>query len=140
MIESFNPLFYYPYEEEERNKDKVDNLYSPKESLCKGNLYVNEFVGYKNYIQKLKNPSNEKEGLMLEIMMYEHASHDLKLYLDVYPDKKEYVSLYEKYIDKLNELKGMYVKKYNPLCPSEGKIKNGYFDYVTSPSAWLGVY
>ena len=30
-----NTKDYYPYEEEERNKDKVDNLYSPKEGLIK---------------------------------------------------------------------------------------------------------
>lgn len=140
MIDSYNPLFYYPYEEEERNKDKVNNLYSPKEGLIKGNLFVNEYKEYKNYVQKGKNPSSEKEALMLDIMAYDHASHDLLLCIDVYPDKKDYVSLYEKYIDKLKELKEMYAKKYNPLCASEGKIRDGYFDYVTSPSPWLGVY
>ena len=139
MIESLNPLFYYYNEEEDRVNKNNSNLYSPKTGFYKGNLFENEYSQYKNYIPKEKTPINEREALLYEIMAYDHASHDLELYLDVYPSNKEYVDLYEKYISKLNELKEKYTKKYDPICASKGTYEDGYFNYVTTPSAWLGI-
>ena len=139
MIESLNPLFYYYDNEEERVNKKTNDLYQPKVGFYKGNLFENEYSQYKNYIPKEKNPINEKDALLYEIMIYDHASHDLELYLDVYPSKKEYVDLYEKYIAKLNELKAKYTKKYDPICAKDGTFEDGYFSYVTTPSAWLGL-
>ncbi len=140
MIESLNPLFYYYNNEEERKyKTNSLNLFTPKEGFFKGNLFENEYKSYKNYIPREITPTNEKESLLFEIMIYDHASHDIELYLDVYPNKKEYVEIYEKYINKLNELKEIYRKKYDPICAKHGVYDNGYFNYVTTPSAWLGI-
>ena len=35
-------------------------------------------------------------------------------------------------------VKKEYIDKYGPLTQAEGKYKDGYMDYVTKPSAWLG--
>ena len=139
MYESLSPLFYNG-EEEDRVNPTDNTLFTPKEALRHGNLYKNQYVGYKNYVPKIKAPKNKKETLMHEIMSLEFTCLDLALVIYVYPTNKEYIALYKRYMSQLEELKRNYDKEYGSICSKNGVLKDGYFDYVTSPSPWLGVY
>ena len=48
--------------------DRNKKLYTPDEGFNKGNMFVNEYSKYKDYVYKLK-VSNDKDRLLYEIQM-----------------------------------------------------------------------
>ena len=90
-----NMFFYprYPFEQEwdEDNYRKngvkpMNNIFTPKETMEYGNIFRDEYVPYLNYQPRKLSPSNEKEKRIYELMAMRDFCHDLKLYLDVYPN------------------------------------------------------
>lgn len=138
MFESLNPLYFYPYIDEERKQEnEKSELFPVKESTMYGNLFRNEYIPYKNYVPRMPSPRTPQEKLLMDIAFYSNASHDLELYLDVYPSHTEYIKLFEMYSKKAKELEEEYNEKYGTLYAADGKNKEGYFSYVTEPSVWL---
>ena len=137
MYESLNPLFYQNDEDRNHYSNKV--LFDEMDALKNGNLYVKEYIPYLNYLPKIKNPISEKEKLELEIMSIEHVLLDLKLVIIVKPDHKEYITMYEKYYNKLIVLLRKYNETYKSTTFENGKLNDGYYDYIVNPSPWLGV-
>ncbi len=136
MFDSLNPLYFYPYNDENDRKD--DNvLFAPKEATLYGNIFRNEYVPYKNYVPKLQEFKNAKEKLLMDINYYRNAAEDLGLYLSIYPTNKEYSELYEKYAYKAKDLIHEFEEKYGPIEMEDSRYKNGYFSYITTPSTWL---
>lgn len=134
MFDSLNPLYFYPYVEEERNSEE---LFSVKDTTTYGNIFKNEYKSYKNYVPHIKTPKDAREKLLLDIALYSNAAHDLELYLNIYPTHREYSELFETYAKKARDLEKEFVEKYGPLDASESKYKNGYFTFVTMPNVWL---
>lgn len=103
----------------------IDNSINEKflKNYFAGNLYLNEYVPYKNYpIYRIRS-KNEKEQLLLNIMIERFITNDLALVLDINPDNTtlfsmldEHNKLLEKYIDE-------YETKYNALSIN-GKMNN----------------
>lgn len=117
-------FFYPPYPFDEIEDMFVDNnyrgnsnLFSPQETLEKGNVLKNQYVGYKNY-QPYKIKITNKYSLV-NLLALQNYVHDLKLYLDIYPNDTNILNEY-------NEAKKEYedVKKNVDLsklkCPMEG--------------------
>ena len=65
------------------------NLADPKEGFLRGNLFNNLYDPYKNYKYKILNPTNKKEELLFNILMYKFALKELNLYLDNYPNNNQ---------------------------------------------------
>ena len=80
------------------NKD--NSLFPVNMILEKGTIYPELYVPYKNYEFKLKT-NNDK----VELMRYTLAYHDLKLYLDLYPNDMDVKKMCEYYKKKMCELK-----------------------------------
>ncbi len=143
---NYGPLFFvptYPLEPEMRNHETVKydpmskDLFSPDEALEKGNIFKNQYQGYKNYMPGKLESKNEQQMLLLNIDAYSGAAHDLKLYLDVYPNDKRVLDLFLEYNKKANELITEYNSKYDALMASSAKDVNGTFSWVLTPSVWV---
>lgn len=67
--------------------------------LEKGTIYPELYVPYKNYEYKLKTNCDK-----VDLMRYTLAHHDLKLYLDLYPNDEDVKKLCEYYKKKKEEL------------------------------------
>ncbi len=143
---SYGPLFFvptYPLEPEMRavEKPKYDlvskDLYSPDEALEKGNIFKNQYQGYKNYNPGKLEAKTDEQMLLFNIDAYSNAAHDLKLYLDVYPTDKRVIDIFMDYNKKANELIAEYNSKYDPLMPSAAKDVSGTFSWILTPSVWV---
>ncbi len=103
------------------NKDEdKKNLFSLKEGFLYGNMFRNEYNGYKNYRPMVINAGDEKGRLLLGIYELDFAMNDLSLYLDLHPDDMSTYNLFKKYTEDLNSLVKDYESKYGPmeLCHS----------------------
>lgn len=91
------------------------NLYSSKDGLILGNMFKDEFKGYKNYKPNKIIANSEKEELLLKIYEYDFALNDLSLWLDIHPDDNKIYNYFRKYTEELRELVKLYESKYGPM-------------------------
>ena len=132
-----NQLFFYPlYPQENDFIDEergVSNLFTPKETLLYGNALKNEYVPYKNYRPSLVSSNN---NLLLNLMEVMDLMHDLRLYLDIYPEDiemhKQYVMYCEKYHKLMHQSEMNEDNPYPNACSIDKKS-----NYVFTPSIWI---
>ena len=90
-------------------------LAEPYEAFIRGNLYNNLYQQYKNYRPAKLIPNNEQAELLLNVDQLTFATHELNLYLDIYPDNQMMIKLFNHYTKMANEAIERYEKKYGPL-------------------------
>lgn len=95
--------------------EKDKKLFSPDAGFLLGNMFKDEYKGYKNYRQEKIKYNSEKEELLLKIYEYDFAINDLSLWLDLHPDDKSIYNEFKNYTDYLKELVQAYERKYGPL-------------------------
>lgn len=102
-------LFYPPYpyqniEEEYLNEYRSNgNLFTPNQTLEYGNIFKKEYEGYKGYQPYKINIKNEK--CILNLIAMQDYLHDLKLYLDVYPNDNAILNEYNNALKKYQKIK-----------------------------------
>lgn len=104
-------------------------LFSPTEAYVNGNLFQDLYKPYKNYKPAKLRATNERQRLYLELSQISFAAHELNLYLDLHPEDKIALRLFNDYRVKANELLNKYEKEYGPLTISSDALN-------TSPFLW----
>lgn len=111
-----------------------NNLYKVEEGFNRGNMFKDTYSKYKNHVYKLK-VNTDKDKLLYSLQAYTFALKDLNLYLDIYPNDKNILSLYNEYSKTLESLKNKYIKMYGPLCTSD--VKNlDKWTWISNPWPW----
>lgn len=81
----------------------------------------------------INQSNNTRERLMKELQAYSFALYDLILYLDAYPDSKEALSEYNKYLRLATRAKTQYEQKYGPVtAPQEPNS----WEWTKGPWPW----
>ena len=127
---------YYDPRYSTNERERPLTSVKPSFALQYGNLFNDEYIGYKNYNPSYPIPSNEMDELMRKIQEYTNASQELKLFLDVNPNREDYYNLFIEYNRKVNELVREYESKYYPIFAGNSYFINGYFTWITSPSVF----
>ena len=102
-------LFYPPYpyqniEEEYLNEYRGNgNLFTPNQTLEYGNIFKKEYKSYKGYQPYKINIKNENS--ILNLIAMQDYLHDLKLYLDVYPNDNAILNEYNNALRKYQKIK-----------------------------------
>lgn len=138
-------FFYppYPFESgdggEEYSVYEMRNdhaLFTPKETLEYGNIFRKEYVGYKNYQPPKLNARNDREARLFDIMAMWDYCHDLKLYLDIYPNDKRMLELYRQAVKKYEESKRSEDAQLLG-CPGVGPGDGRKYPEITIPAQWM---
>lgn len=113
---------------------KIDmDTYNPKDALEKGNTFKNLYSKYKNYDDTMLKPDDEKDILFLHLQELDFIINDLNLYLDIHPDDKKMLNLFESYVKKYKNLKEDYTNLYGTLCVMDTKDN---FDWAKLNYPW----
>ena len=116
-----NNMFYYPpYPFEEDEIRGNEELFTPIETLEYGNLFKNEYSQYQNY-----KPYKISQSKLVNLIAMEDYLHDIKLYLDIYPNDKNMERLYLDSKNKYEDLK-RNVDLDNLKCPILEKEENKF--------------
>lgn len=105
------------------------------QGFIKGNLFGDLYEPYKGYKPSEVNPSNEREALLEQWQQYSFALVDLNLYLDVYPNDKDALNLFNKYAEIKREITDKYEKMYGPLT-IDGEMTASSWNWIKSPWPW----
>lgn len=127
---SFDNFKKYDYQDNFINS----KYYSVDEGFIKGNMFVNEYKPYKNYKVNTIKATNEKEALLNKLMAYNFAFNDMNLYLDVYPEDKEALEMFKKFIEEYKKLKKEYASKYGPITMMQARYEN--YEWIKNPWPW----
>ena len=120
-----------------KDMNTKEELYTPEEGYTRGNLFINLYDGYKNYQPQPTKAKSEEEAMYLNFSKYAFAMHELKLYLDLHPEDKSMLLLFNDYREKANKLMEEYEQKYGPITSdSEGLTTK--FAWQTSNWPWEG--
>lgn len=111
------------------------NLAPALEGYERGNLFNNLYQQYKNYQPQKLVPNNEQAELLLNVGQTTFAAHEIRLYLDVHPDDKEMINLFNKYQKQANDAIEVYEKKYGPIL-MHTTSSNNMFDWEAYAWPW----
>lgn len=109
--------------------NKINNnqkLAGPYEGFIKGNLFNNLYNQYKSYRPTRLSPNNEQAELLLNVDQTTFAAHELKLYLDIYPNDTNMINLYNEYQKIASEQIKAYERKYGPLLADSPSANNSF--------------
>ena len=118
------------------NNQSDSKLYDPYNGLIRGNLFKNLYDPYKLKEPYEIKPMNEQAELLTYIDALGFACIDLNLYLDVYPNNKEIIDLYNQYNRQKQELMEQYQNKYGPLVLSSNSLNSYPWAWDDMPWPW----
>ena len=119
-----------------QNNYQNDNLFNPYEGLIRGNLFKNIYDPYKNQKPYSIKPMNNQAKMLTDIDSLEFALIDLNLYLDIYPDDKDAIMLFNKYRNEQNELLHNYQNEYGPILLNSDALNNMPWMWNNKPWPW----
>ncbi len=102
-------------------------LFTPQVAYEKGNLFKDLYNQYKNYKPYKLVPKDERQKLFLEFSQMDFAAHELNLYLDLHPDDKNALTLFNEYRKKANSLLDKYESMYGPLTINSDALNKSPF-------------
>lgn len=117
-----------------QNSYNSKKYYDVNEGFLKGNMFVKEYKPYKNYQIKSLKTTSEQDGLLKKLMAYNFAFNDLNLYLDIYPEDKEALELFKKYVEEYKKLRKEYASMYGPISLMQDKYEN--YEWLKNPWPW----
>lgn len=129
---------YYNYENNNYNMPNymhtTSSILDPYQGFIRGNMFSDLYNGYKLTKPVNITPSNKQAELLTTIDSLCFALIDLNLYLDIYPEDKEALELYNYYEDSHNKYLKEYEDNYGPL--TQDTNMNDYYSWILSPWPW----
>ena len=118
------------------NNKNSTTLYNPYNGLIRGNLFKNLYDPYKNKEPYEIKPMNEQANLLTKLDALAFAMIDLNLYLDVYPNDNEKISLYSQYMREKEALLKEYESKYGPITLNSNVLNSFPWAWNNMPWPW----
>jgi spore coat protein JB len=135
---------YYNYTNNNYNQPlysqepNMKSLYDPYQGFIRGNMFPELYNGYKLNNPLEVTPMNEQAELLTYVDALTFAMTDLNLYLDVYPQDRNAIELYNQYRLQSEDYLTKYENKFGPLLPSSDALMAQPWAWNVSPWPWEG--
>ena len=135
---------YYNYDNNNYNQPNynqtfnMNKLFDAYQGFIRGNMYSDLYNPYRNDRPYEIMPNNEQAELLTYVDVLDFAASDLSLYLDIYPNDKQAMQLYNHYLAQLKDYKKSYESKYGPLSMHYDSSKDHSWKWIESPWPWEG--
>lgn len=128
-----NNKYNQPLYNQDVNKQSTFDAYN---GFIRGNMFPELYNSYKIKNPYEITPMNEQAELLTYVDALTFAMIDLDLYLDIYPDDKEALGLFNQYRVQCDEYKKQYENKYGPLLLSSNALNTYPWAWNKSPWPW----
>ncbi len=115
---------------------KKNNVFDPYNGLIHGNMFPNLYNPYKMNNPYEIRPMNKQAEMLTYIDSLTFACIDLGLYLDVNPDDKEALELYNKYRIMLGEYMVPYQNEFGPITMTSDALNSYPWMWNKMPWPW----
>lgn len=119
----------------EQNVNK-SNIFDPYNGLIRGNMFPDLYNTYKIDNPIDIKPMNEQAEMLTYIDALCFACIDLSLYLDINPNDKDAIELYNMYRTNLGEYMIIYQNKYGPITKTSDSLNAYPWKWNDSPWPW----
>jgi len=113
-----------------------NNLYDPYNGLIRGNLFKNLYDPYKAKEPYEIKPMNEQAKMLTNLDSLSFAMVDLNLYLDVFPNDREKINLYNQYKKEKESILKDYESKYGPITTDSDNLNKSPWAWNNMPRPW----
>lgn len=130
---------YYNYVNNNYNKplfEDTNKLFDPYNGFIRGNLFPQLYNTYDNKEPFQIKPNNEQAEMLTYIDSIQFALIDLNLHLDVNPDDRDAIKLFNKYRDTYNDYVTNYENKYGPLTLNSASLNTYPWAWNNMPWPW----
>lgn len=147
-MKNYNTQDYYNYmnnnynqplynQQSFNNMNKVSSkLFDPYVGFISGNMFPDLYNAYKLSNPLEIEPMNEQAELLTVIDSLCFACIDLNLYLDLYPEDKSAIELFNRYRVQKKQYEDEYESKYEPLFISSDALNTFPWAWNNSPWPW----
>lgn len=111
-------------------------IYDPYNGFIRGNMFPELYNSYKLNKPLEITPMNEQAELLTYVDALTFAMIDLNLYLDVYPNDREALELFNQYRMQTDEYKKKYESKYGPLELTSNSLNTFPWAWDNAPWPW----
>lgn len=126
----------FPKVQKQYQQPKNEYLYDPYQGFIRGNMFKGLYDPYKiNKPYDIK-PMNEQAELLTYIDALCFACIDLELYLDVFPEDKEKIQLFNQYKEEKNNIIKKYENQFGPLSLDSDNLNKYPWSWDDKPWPW----
>ena len=111
-------------------------LYDPYNGFIRGNMFPELYNSYKLNKPLEITPMNEQAELLTYVDALTFAMIDLNLYLDVYPNDREALELFNQYRMQTDEYTKKYESKYGQLELTSNSLNTFPWAWDNEPWPW----
>ena len=112
------------------------NIYTPYEGFIRGNMFKNLYDPYKMDRPFEIQPMNEQSEILTNIDSLGFSMVYLNLYLDVFPDDRNALDLFNKYRKQKEELLKQYENKFGPMVITSDALNMYPWAWDNKPWPW----
>jgi len=133
---------YYNYANNNYNQplynQNIQNkqIYDPYNGFIRGNMFPELYNSYKLNKPLEITPMNEQAELLTYVDALTFAMIDLNLYLDVYPNDREALELFNQYRMQADEYTKKDESKYGPLELTSNSLNTFPWAWDNAPWPW----
>lgn len=114
----------------------LNNIADPYEGFKRGNMFKDLYDPYKISKPYEIMPANDQAKMLTNLNSLGFALIDLNLYLDVFPNDRQMIDLYNRYRIQKNELTAIYENQYGPLDLSSNALNTYPWSWDDKPWPW----
>ncbi len=111
-------------------------IYDPYNGFIRGNMFPELYNSYKLNKPLEITPMNEQAELLTYVDALTFAMIDLNLYLDIYPNDREALELFNQYRMQADEYTKKYESKYGPLELTSNSLNTFPWAWDNAPWPW----
>ena len=114
------------------------DLFPIDEGFTKGTIFRNKYIPYKNYQPRRVQPQTEKERMLYEVDKYYFALHEIRMYLDAFPNSREAIEIFNNLQEEYIKAKHAYETRFGPLDIEAPRLDKIPFQWTMSKWPWEG--
>lgn len=118
------------------NETNSNSLYNPYQGFIRGNMFEKLYDQYKIKEPYDIRPMNEQAELLTYIDSLSFACIDLNLYLDINPNDRDKINLFNQYRKQKKQLIEEYENKYGPLSINSNSLDTYPWAWDDRPWPW----
>ena len=136
MNTNMNDMYIKASQNNMKKDDNSNNLYDPYNGFIRGNLFKDLYDPYKLKEPYEIKPMNEQAELLTYIDALGFSMIDLNLYLDIYPNDKKAINLFNQYRKEKESLVNQYESKFGPITLNSDSLNSYPWAWDDMPWPW----
>ena len=136
MNTNMNDMYIKASQNNMKKDDNSNNLYDPYNGFIRGNLFKDLYDPYKLKEPYEIKPMNEQADLLTYIDALGFSMIDLNLYLDIYPNDKKAINLFNQYRKEKESLVHQYESKFGPITLNSDSLNSYPWAWDDMPWPW----